>query len=132
MELGYVELTYAIQHHLSFGAVRNRAGEFIRADLESVAEAAKSAGSSGDAALPVANSAGKFAYPIAAFTWLVFPVDIPDSPKRAALVELVRWILTSGQKECSSLGYAPLPREMADDQLRRLDTVLFTHIAAQP
>jgi phosphate ABC transporter phosphate-binding protein len=121
--IGYVELTYAIQHHLSYGSVRNRSGEFIHADLDSVAEAAKSASASGDAALVIANSAGKFAYPIAAFTWFVFPADTRDSPKRVAMTELFRWILTSGQKECSSLGYAPLPREIADDQLRRLNTL---------
>src|SRR5262249_26790234 len=37
--IGYVELIYAIQHDMNFGAVRNREGEFIRADLDSVAQA---------------------------------------------------------------------------------------------
>jgi phosphate ABC transporter phosphate-binding protein len=121
--IGYVELTYAIQHRLSYGAVRNRAGEFLRADLDSVAEAARNAGTSSDSAPAITNSQGKFAYPITAFTWLVYPGDMPDSPKRAALAELFRWILTTGQRECSSLGYAPLPREIADDQLRRLNAL---------
>ena len=37
------------------------------------------------------------------------------------MAELFRWILTAGQRECSSLGYAPLPRQVIDDQLRKLD-----------
>src|SRR5262249_35356211 len=40
--IGYVELAYAIQHQLSFGEIRNTAGEFVRADLRSLSEAAKS------------------------------------------------------------------------------------------
>jgi phosphate ABC transporter phosphate-binding protein len=126
--IGYVELTYAIQHRLSYGMVRNRAGEFVRADLDSVSEAARSAGSggggvSGEPAMAITNAPGKYAYPITAFTWFVFPADIPDSPQRAAMTELFRWILTTGQRECSSLGYSPLPREIADEQLQRLNAL---------
>jgi phosphate transport system substrate-binding protein len=36
------------------------------------------------------------------------------------MTELLRWVLTSGQKECSALGYAPLPRDVTDAQLRLL------------
>jgi hypothetical protein len=36
----------------------------------------------------------------------------------AAFVELLQWMLTSGQKECSALEYAPLPREVADQELQ--------------
>lgn len=123
--IGYVELTYAIQHRLSHGTVRNRAGEFVRADLDTLTEAARNAGTgnAGEPALAITNAPGKVAYPVAAFTWFVFPADIPDSPKRAAIAELFRWILTSGQRECSSLGYAPLPREVVDDQMKRLNAL---------
>ena len=33
--LGYVELNYAIQNHIAYGAVRNKSGKFIKADLAS-------------------------------------------------------------------------------------------------
>ena len=110
--IGYVELTYAIQHQLSFGAVRNRAGEFVRADLQSLAEAASDSGGGSGFASTIADPPGKHAYPIAAFTWIVIPTQTVDPVKRTALVELLRWILTSGQKECSALGYIPLPQEV--------------------
>ncbi len=42
--IGYVEFIYAIQHELSFAAVKNAAGRFIKADLASVTEAARSSG----------------------------------------------------------------------------------------
>jgi len=121
--IGYVELVYAIQHQLSYGAVRNSAGNFIRADLNSVAEAAKTAITSDPGSLvSITNAPGKDAYPIACVTWLLFPQEIKDEAKKAALFELLRWILTSGQEECSSLAYAPLPRNVAAQQLDLLNT----------
>jgi phosphate ABC transporter phosphate-binding protein len=120
--IGYVELVYAIQHQLSFGAVQNSSGEYIRADLESVAAAAGSA-LPGNLASPasITNTARKNAYPIATFTFLLLPPEIHDPGKKAALLELFQWVLTSGQKECSALGYAPLPHDLAARQLLALD-----------
>ena len=117
--IGYVELAYAIQRQLSFAGVRNRSGQFVHADLDSLAEAARTAGGSDPA--DITDPPGRNAYPIATFTWLLFPSSVADPAKRAALHELVRWILTSGQKECSALGYLPLPRAIAETQLRLLD-----------
>jgi ABC-type phosphate transport system substrate-binding protein len=45
-----------------------------------------------------------------------------EPARRAALSELVRWALTSGQKDCAALGYVPLPREIVDRQLDTLKT----------
>ncbi len=120
--IGYVELVFAIQHELSFGAVRNASGEYVRADLESVAAAADSA-ITGNASSPssIINAAGKNAYPIATFTFLLLPQQPKDGPKKAAMLELLQWVLTSGQKQCSALGYAPLPREVVNRQLQVLD-----------
>jgi len=121
--IGYVELVYAIQHQLSFGAVRNAAGEYIRANLESVTAAAASA-MTGNSASPssITNASGKEAYPIATFTFLLLPQHIADNQKKATLIELLQWLLTSGQRECSALGYAPLPHELANRQLLALDS----------
>jgi phosphate transport system substrate-binding protein len=116
--IGYVELVYAIQHQLSFGAVRNAAGEYIRANLESVTAAATAA-ITGDPA-SITNASGRDSYPIAAFTFLLWPKQINDSKKKASLLELLQWALTNGQKECSALGYAPLPHELANRQLQAL------------
>ena len=39
------------------------------------------------------------------------------------LTELLRWMLTCGQKKCSGLGYAPLPAEVAKRALDSFDSV---------
>jgi len=119
--IGYVEFIYAIQHELSFGTVRNASGQFIKADIASVIEAARTAGAlDRDSRASITDAPGKVAYPIATYTWLLLPEKIEDKNKRAALLELIRWILTSGQKSCSALGYAPLPPDIAK---RGLDSV---------
>ena len=123
--IGYVELVYALRHQLSFGAVRNTADEFIQADLASVTAAAKGAARemTSDFRVSISNAPGKGAYPITTFTWWVLPGDMGGADKKAAFLALLQWMLTSGQKECSALGYAPLPREIAGRELQLLSTL---------
>ncbi len=118
--IGYVELVYAIQYQLNFGSVRNSSGEFIRAQLDSLAEAAKVAIAGDGEVSSITNPPAKGAYPIATFTWLLLPQEVSDSAKKLALVRLLKWILTEGQKECSALGYLPLPHDIANRELNSL------------
>jgi phosphate ABC transporter phosphate-binding protein len=115
--IGYVELVFAIQHQLSFGAVRNRAGAFVHADLNSLREAAKAA--TADPA-SIIDAAGSGAYPLTTFTWVLLPQNASDAKKRKALLAFLEWVLTSGQRSCSALAYAPLPGEIAARELEQL------------
>jgi phosphate transport system substrate-binding protein len=115
--IGYVELVYAIQHQLSFGAVRNPAGAFVHADLNSLREAARNASSNPTS---IVDAPGAGSYPIAAFTWILLPRNAADPGKRKALLTFLEWALTSGQRSCSALAYAPLPSEIAARQLEQL------------
>ncbi|MGC2109087.1 MAG: phosphate ABC transporter substrate-binding protein PstS [Candidatus Korobacteraceae bacterium] len=123
--IGYVELVYAIQHQLNYGLVRNSAGEYIRAGLDTLSEAARTSAASDSTGMPasITNAPGKGAYPIATFTWLVLPDEIADNAKKAALIELLKWVLSDGQKQCSALGYAPLPREVAERELELVNAI---------
>jgi phosphate ABC transporter phosphate-binding protein len=112
--IGYVELIFAIQHQLNYGAVDNAAGQFVKADLASIASAAADAALADDhSGVMILNSKRKDAYPISTFTWLVVPAQGLDAEKKSAIAELLKWMLTSGQKGCASLGYAPLPPAVA-------------------
>jgi phosphate ABC transporter phosphate-binding protein len=121
--IGYVELIYAIQHQLDYASVRNPAGRFIRADLASLTAAASEAAVSSDRddRSSILNSRNKAAYPISTFTWIVVPQEGADPEKKAAIATLLKWMLTSGQKQCASLGYPPLPREVASRALAAVD-----------
>jgi phosphate transport system substrate-binding protein len=112
--IGYVELVYAIQNKLGYGAVQNAAGTFVKADLASVtaAAAASSANMPDDFRVSITNPSGANAYPIASFTWLLVPAQIADARKGQVIVEFLRWMLADGQPMAEPLSYAPLPKEV--------------------
>jgi phosphate transport system substrate-binding protein len=66
--------------------------------------------------LSITNSLAANAYPISTFSWLVAPNAL-DPAKGAAFKTFIEWMLTSGQRQCSALGYAPLPRNLVDREL---------------
>jgi phosphate transport system substrate-binding protein len=109
--IGYVEFIYALQNHLSFGKVLNRNGEFVTASLESIGAAATNAMEPGsDFKVSIVDAPGAGSYPIASFTWLVFPAHIADGIKRGAIADFLQWMLSSGQRQAAALGYLPLPQ----------------------
>jgi len=121
--IGYVEFIYALQHHLAFGRVRTRGGEFVSASLESIAAAASHAVPGDDFKISIVNSPGAGAYPIASFTWLVVPLEIADAGKREALSGFLKWILGPGQNQAAALGYLALPKELVGREVAALATI---------
>jgi phosphate ABC transporter phosphate-binding protein len=116
--LGYMELTWAVRSELNYGMVRNADGNFVQANLTTLSAAAAAAGSAPDLRASLVNARGHDAWPITTFTWILLPASGDNPQKTAALHDLLRWMLTAGQKECSGLGYLPLPRDIADRELR--------------
>jgi phosphate transport system substrate-binding protein len=122
--IGYVELAYAFKNHLSYGEVRNAAGNWVKASIEGVTEAAASVKDiPADYRISITNAPGKDAYPIASFTWLLVPLKSPDGAKGKVLKDLLTWIATSGQGEASALWYAPLPKSVADKVLQTIGSL---------
>jgi phosphate transport system substrate-binding protein len=123
--LGYVELIYAIQNKLPYGRVRNSAGAFVEADLASVTAAAAAAAKDmpEDFRVSITNPAGKGAYPISSFTWLLVPTSIEDANKRKIIVDFLRWMLTDGQKRATPLSYASLPKEVVAQELKAISRI---------
>jgi phosphate transport system substrate-binding protein len=121
--IGYAEFIYAVHNRLSFGAVRNKYGKFVQADLESIAEAAKGASErfSADLAISITNGAGARAYPISSFSWFIVPRRIEDMNRKKVIVEFLRWMLGPGQRQAAALGYVSLPKELIAEESRILD-----------
>jgi phosphate transport system substrate-binding protein len=112
--IGYVELIYALSNNMSYGSVKNPAGEFVKASLESVTVAAGSVKEMpDDFRVSITNAPGKGAYPIASFTWLLVPAEWGDATKEKAFVDFLNWMVDKGQTMTSSLAYAPLPKNVA-------------------
>jgi len=121
---GYVELIYALQNNITFGSVKNAAGEFVKASLDSTTAAASSMKSMpADFRVSITNAPGKNAYPIASFTWLLIPVDWKDKTKQKVIVDFLSWMLDQGQTMTADLNYAPLPDGVKQKEREAVKTI---------
>lgn len=120
--IGYVELTYARQIKMAFGSMKNAAGSFVKASVESVTDAAAGAAKEmpADFRVSIANAPGKNAYPIASFTWMLIPDKIPNASKRQAIATFLQWMLTTGQADAPGLDYAPLPMNVVAKEQKQI------------
>jgi phosphate transport system substrate-binding protein len=115
--IGYVELIYAIQNHITYAEVKNASGNWVKASIAGVTEAAASAKQiPADYRVSITNAPGANAYPISSFTWLLVPVKSVDPAKGKVLKDFLNWMLNSGENEVSALYYAPLPKELVDKE----------------
>ena len=123
--IGYVELIYAVQNKIPYGAVKNALGEFVKADLASVSAAAAAASTTmpDDFRVSITNAKGKGVYPISSFTWLLIPQKFTDASKRDALKGFVTWMLADGQNYAENLSYAKLPKEVVARELTALNKI---------
>lgn len=113
--IGYVELIYAVENKITFGSVKNAAGNFVKASLDGVTEAAASLKDMpADFRVSITNAPGKTAYPISSFTWLLIPVQAQDPKKGKVIADFLNWMVTDGQKMTSELSYAPLPASVVE------------------
>jgi phosphate transport system substrate-binding protein len=117
--LGYVELIYALQNKITFGEVKNAAGNWTKASISGVTDAAASVKEMpADYRVSITNAPGANAYPISSFTWLLVPLKSPDAAKGKVIKDLLSWIVKSGESEVSALSYAPLPPSVAEKVLK--------------
>ncbi len=120
--IGYVELAYAVQNHLTSALVKNASGEYVSPSTASTTAAAEAglAVVKANPRAPIVNATGAQVYPIAGFSYLVIPKALPDGAKWKALSDFVAWALGPGQQMATELQYAPLPKELAEANLALL------------
>jgi phosphate transport system substrate-binding protein len=122
--IGYVELIYAVQNNITYGSVKNAAGSFVKASLDSVTAAAASAPKMpADFRVSITNAPGKDAYPISSFTWLLIPAQSKDAAHGKILADFLNWMVTDGQKMTAALSYAPLPEGVVQKEKEAIKQV---------
>jgi len=123
--IGYVEFTYAKKNNLTYGYVRNAAGEFIEPSIESFAKAAEYAAITlprGDASWSKVsivdslanNTQARGAYPITSFSYILVYRELNVLPNMneataKALADFLWWAVHDGQNYAADLYYVPLP-----------------------
>ena len=123
--IGYIELIYAVQNSISYGKVQNPAGKFVKADLAGVTAAAEKASKEipDDFRVSITNAPGPASYPIASFTWLLIPAQIPDAAKRDAITGFLKWMLNEGQNYNEGLSYSRLPKPVIAKELKAISQI---------
>ncbi len=123
--IGYVELIYAIQNKMPYADVKNAAGEFVKPTIESVTAALATAEIPDDFRFSMTNAPGKDAYPIAGATWLLVYQQQKDPAKGKKLVEFLKWAAKDGEKMAQNLDYAPLPDNVQERVLKRVNEIKY-------
>jgi phosphate transport system substrate-binding protein len=123
--LGYVELIYALQNKLPAAAIKNAEGEFVSPSLESITAAAASAAGQmpDDLRISITNAAGKDAYPIASFTYILVYKDQTDPAKGKPLADFLWWAIHDGEQMAKDLSYAPLPPEVVAKAEQKIKSI---------
>ena len=125
--VGYIEIVYANQNRLQTAQIQNRSGNFVApspgATTAAAASVADTLSESTDYRISIIDAAGEQAYPISSFTWILVYRDQRDSVKARKLVDFLRWAVTDGQEAATALDYGPLPQQMRDRLVQRLDSV---------
>jgi phosphate transport system substrate-binding protein len=123
--LGYVELVYALQNKIGYGAVQNQAGEFVNPDVVSVTAAAAGAMPTmpKDFRVSITNAPGQGAYPISSFTWILLYENPDDKNQARVMSDFLKWAFSTGQPMAETLGYARLPEALIALELEQLNRV---------
>ncbi len=106
--IGYVELAYAVQNHIPWVKMRNKAGVYLDPSLEGAAAAADVADLPDDMKALITDSANPKAYPISGFSWMIVYENGKDKAETDAVAHLAWWMIHDGQKFSGPLLYAPL------------------------
>jgi phosphate transport system substrate-binding protein len=111
--VGYVELIYAKNNSLPYAWLKNKAGSVVEPSTKSVTAAAAGAIKSmpADFRVSITDAAGKDAYPISGFTYLLVYKIMPKE-KGEKIVKFLRWAMKEGQNDAEALYYAPLPKPL--------------------
>ena len=114
--IGYVELIYAIQNKIGYGIVKNAAGKYVEASLDSTTKAADGFTppdwgnlKGQQAKISITNSTNADAWPISTFTFLLVSKDFSDKAKATAILRFAWYGTHEGQAFAKDLGFAPLP-----------------------
>lgn len=121
--IGYIGSEYALTLKLPTAKLKNKAGNYVDATLETISAAAN-VDLPDDMRATIINSADPNAYPISLFTWLLVYKDQSYNNRTGRdaqeLVDLLKYIISpEGQKVAAQINYAPLSQQ-AIEKTRKL------------
>jgi len=107
--IGYVELAYAIQNKMAHAQVQSRGGSFVYPTLATTRNAAATLPNVDATHFSIVNATGAQSYPIVGYSWALVYQKPRDAARSKALVQVMTWVVSEGQKYAGDLQYVPLP-----------------------
>lgn len=123
--IGYNSLSYALLNDMSYGSVKNKAGNVIRPSFEATTAAAEIELPE-DTRILFTDTDAEDGYPIAGFAWMLLYENLDENSairnRNAAkeLIEFVVWAITDGQELSEDLGFARIPEVVLELNLEMI------------
>lgn len=113
--IGYIGSEYALTLRLPTAKLKNRAGNYVDATLETITAAANTP-LPDDMRATITDSDDPNAYPISLFTWILVYKDQNYNNRTIQegeeLIKLLQYVISpDGQKVAAQINYAPLPEQ---------------------
>ncbi len=121
--IGFVEYGYALQAGFTNVALENKAGSFVAPSTSAISADAGQAVGLSSTNFSIIDEPGAGSYPLANFSWTLVYEKQTDTNKGLAIGKLIDYVITTGQADAASLGYAPLPAGVAQLSLATLNTL---------
>ena len=123
--IGYVELAYVLQTHMTQAKLRNADGNFVLPSPAGATAAAQSKPDVTPTDFSIVNAPGANSAPITGFSWAMMYTAQADKNKGTALVDLFYWLVNDGQQFAQNLHYAKLPTSVVQKDIQTLRQVKY-------
>ena len=123
--VGYVDYSDAKATNLTFAAVKNQAGSYVKASLAGATAALAAVTPGPDLSYDPINAAGANAYPITSPTWIMIYKTQTDHAKGTVLKAFLAYILSpEGQNLAGPADYANLPATILTPAQAQLNQIV--------
>lgn len=121
--IGYVDYSDAKATGLSFAAIKNKDGQFVKASLDGATAALAGATLNPDLTYNPLNAAGAESYPITAPTYVLVYQTYPDQTKVDNIKGWLTYLLTEGEGMAADVDFASLPKSIQDQAVAQIEKI---------
>lgn len=121
--IGYVDLSDAKASKLTYAAIKNKDGQFVKPTLEGTTAGLEGAEVKEDLSYNPLNAAGAAAYPITAPTYILVKAKYGDAKKADLVKGFLKYLLTDGQAIAKDVDFAALPSSLKEKALAQVEKI---------
>ncbi len=134
--IGYIGSEYALTLRLPTAKLKNRAGNYVDATLETISAAAN-VPLPDDMRATITDSDDPNAYPISLFTWVLVyknqDYDNRSMEEAEDIVKLLNYVISpEGQKVAAQINYASLSEQALEKNRKLIDQINYSGLSITP